>query len=63
VTELKYNSKAVVGAIKNLKNVFIYSYYKIEELIYILKGDTKIAIKSKLVVGIKTLLSIIFIIL
>jgi len=37
------------------------SYYKIKELKYILKADTEI--KYKLVVGIKTLLDIVFIIL
>jgi len=61
VTKLKYNSKAVIGAIRDLKDVFIWSYYKIGELKYILKVEIKIVTERKLVVDIKTLLDIIFI--
>jgi len=62
-TKLEYNSKAIVGAIENPKNVFMQGYYKIGELKYALKTDTKTTIKRELVMGIKTLLDIIFIIL
>jgi len=61
--ELKYNNKAAAGIIKDFKDVFMQSYYKIKELKYILKADTEIVIESKLIVSIKTLLDIIFIIL
>ena len=59
--KLKYNSKAAVGAIKDLKDVFIQGYYEIRELRYILEANIKIVIESELVVGIDTLLNIIFI--
>ena len=58
-TKLKYDSEATAGAIEDFKDVFIQGYYKIGELRYILEVDIKIAIK--LVVGIETLLNIIFI--
>ena len=61
--KLKYNSKAAAGTIKDFKNIFIYGYYKIGGFRYVLKVNTEIAIESELVVGIKTLLNIIFIIL
>jgi len=56
---LKYNSKIAIEAIKDLKDIFMQSYYKKGELKYILKADTKIVIKS--VVGIKTRLDMAFI--
>jgi len=58
---LEYNNKTVVGTIKDFKDVFIYGYYKIKGLGYALEVNIKIVIE--LVVGIKTLLNIIFIIL
>ena len=58
---MKYNSKAVVGTIRDSENIFMQGYYKTEEFKYILKTDTKTAIESELVVGIKTPLNIIFI--
>ena len=58
-TKLKYNSKVAVEAIKNPKDIFMQGYYKIKELGYTLKTDTKT--KTKSVVGIKTPLDIIFI--
>jgi len=39
----------------------MYGYYKIGELKYALKADIKTVIESRLVVGIKTLLDIVFI--
>ena len=63
VTKLKYNSKAAAKAIENLKDIFIQGYYKTKELKYILKADTEITTESKSVVGIKTPLNIVFIIL
>jgi len=59
VTKLKYNSKAAVGIIKDFKDAFIYSYYKIGELEYILKVNIETVIESESVMGIKTLLDII----
>ena len=59
--ELKYNNKAAAGIIKDFKDVFIQSYYKKGEFKYILEADIKTAIESELVVGIETLLNIIFI--
>jgi len=58
---LEYNSKAAVRATEDFKDVFIHGYYKIKELKYILEVDTKTVIE--LIVGIKTPLNIIFIIL
>ena len=57
--KLKYNNKATVGAIEDFEDIFIQGYYKKGEFKYILEVDTKIVIK--LVVGIETLLDIIFI--
>jgi len=61
VTKLKYNSKVIIGATRDLKKVFIYNYYKTKEFRYILKANTETVIENELVVGIKTLLDIIFI--
>jgi len=61
--KLKYNSKAATGIIDVFKDVFTQGYYKIEEFKYILKVNTKTVIESELIVGIKTLLDIISIIL
>jgi len=63
VAKLKYNSKAVTGTIKDFKDIFTQSYYKIKEFKYILKANTKIVTECELVVGIKIPLYIIFIIL
>jgi len=63
MAKLKYNSEAAIGATKNPKDIFILGYYKIEKLKYILNVNTKTVIESELVVGIETLLNIVFIIL
>ena len=63
VTKLKHNSKVVVGAIEDFKDIFIQGYYKIKEFRYVLKADIKTVIESELVVDIETPLNIIFIIL
>ena len=54
---MKYNNKAAVGAIRYFKDIFTQGYYKIGELRYALKVDTKTVIE--LVVGIETPLDII----
>ena len=57
--KLEYNSEVVIGAKEDSKDAFIQGYHKIEELKYILEVDTETV--TGLVVGIKTLLDIIFI--
>ena len=63
MTKLKYDSEAAIGAIKDPKDIFMQGYHKTKELKYILKVNIKTATESGLVVGIKTPLDIIFIIL
>ena len=59
--KLEYNNKTVVGVIENFKDIFTQSYYKIKEFGYTLEVNTKTTIERELVVGIKTLLDIVFI--
>jgi len=63
MAKLKYDSEAVIEVTKNPKYIFMLGYYKIKKLKYILKVDTETATESELVVGIKTLLNMVFIIL
>ena len=61
MVRLKYNSKVAAGINEDSKDIFMHGYYKIGELRYVLEADTETVIESELVVGIETLLDIIFI--